>query len=576
MIRLEIIDPATGNILTPHLSASLSFEMLRENPLFSSRGDYTYDIDISLRSPHNRAIYQHIDRITSADRPQGRRARLIADGRVIADGTEVVLRMEAENVKIQIVAGNSELNYITADKNLRLREMDFGEVSAEDNTADVATANANKIFPEVNHTYPTCYKETNENGVAILINDAIATTSTLPDYIFTASFYPQPFLLFILERFLQLLGYTVGTNCLRNEPRWCRLIICSGYPTLKYAKMLPDWTAAEFIDEIEKFFGIIFVVNPVNRVVDIVNLSAMQTETANEIDDSIVLDQFDRTYDETADLLTNRVNVAYDLPTDTPYWRYASVPDDIARRCETVEVNTASAIPRGLQDWTIFKVLDTEEECVRIDNLSTRLVNRFAGVINDESVSVSTMKIRPVQTQDITLYTEHADSGGTGRGGVLSGQVLIPVPRFYEIQDDQTMYGAMTEGLKQDEAGNAMEVAFYLGNCKVMGDTKRFPWCLTDNGNATTHYVGNADVPGADKMTLVLRYSYGRYAQDFSAATRIDTNEKHVIRIKSAVKYNLLVPFLIHGRLFICQQLKYTYADGRQHPIVEGTFYPYI
>ena len=146
----------------------------------------------------------------------------------------------------------------------------------------------------------------------------------------------------------------------------------------------------------------------------------------------------------------------------------------------------------------------------------------------------------------------------------------------YEMQDDQTMYGAMTDGLKQDEAGDAMEVAFYLGNCKVMGDTKRFPWCITDNGNATTQNVSSTDVPGADRMTLVLRYTYGRYMQDFNAAAKIDTNEKHVIQIKSAHRYDLLTPFLIHGRLFVCQQLKYTYADGRQHPIVEGTFYPYI
>ena len=118
MIRLEITDPTTAEILVPHLSASFSFEMVRENPLFNRRGDYTYDIDISMRDPYNRAIYKHVNRLTATSKPLNRRARLLADGHVIADGTEVILRLEADTLKIQIVAGNSELNYLTADDNI--------------------------------------------------------------------------------------------------------------------------------------------------------------------------------------------------------------------------------------------------------------------------------------------------------------------------------------------------------------------------------------------------------------------------------------------------------------------------
>ena len=140
--------------MVPHLPSTLGFELIRENPFFARRGDYTYDIDISLRDPHNRAIYDHIDRLTRAGRPQNRRARLYCDGHVICDGTEVILKKEGDNVKIQILAGNSELNILTADENLRIRDMDFGSFTEPRDRQTYL----GQIYPDVRIAYPLCVR----------------------------------------------------------------------------------------------------------------------------------------------------------------------------------------------------------------------------------------------------------------------------------------------------------------------------------------------------------------------------------------------------------------------------------
>lgn len=77
-------------------------------------------------------------------------------------------------------------------------------------------------------------------------------------------------------------------------------------------------------------------------------------------------------------------------------------------------------------------------------------------------------------------------------------------------------------------------------------------------------------------MTLELNGQQGLYNTHFRPEQAIDIQEACTIKFRARGGYDLKLPFLIRGRLFVCQQLKYTYADSHQHPIVEGTFYPYL
>lgn len=611
MIRLEIYPVGSSTPLVPHLPATLSFEMIRENPLFNRRGDYTYDIDISLRDPHNRAIYNHIDRLTATFRPQNRRARLICDGRVIADGTEVILSKENDYAKIQIVAGNSELNYITADENLKIRDMNFGTIATPENWQDHARAISPLIYPATNYTFPMiakgsttlegfdnkyhfgAWRGSNEHGIY---------------YDDNTDFWPQPFVLYYVRKFIELLGYEITRNDLESDDRWVRLVLISGYRSLEYAKMLPNWTAAEFITEIERFFNCVILTEPGTKTAQIIMLpeyySVAHTET---IGDDELLDDFNREYDITGEAWAYaNDNLKYKLPGEN-VWKYKNLPEDVRTASKRITMGVESARAETDNDYQIYRDTSLDEDFVFTkDRDNEGNVTRKRWWIVDEYHHEATgqtdwkeMRIIPANT--FVGFFKPADI--YYNPPMLVG-IVSAFPEFYDNSAVDDFTKKIIEGTSES-ASDSMQVAFYTGIIEApKADTETgelsassfyyamlqtTPICVTRSGKATnssiSFYQGNQQVfhlnaslwPLYYAMTLNLdKPYYGRYAKDFNKNRLADFTEKYTFQLRTGRGISPTDFFLIHGRLFICQQLKYTYADGRQHPIVEGTFYPYI
>src|SRR5690554_2071187 len=94
------------------LPIDFSCKIVNENPFFTKSGDYTLNITLSLENPVNAKIYKHINRINSLSRFENRTAIIVSDNKVIIKGEEVILKYSNTSIEIQIVAGNSSLNYI--------------------------------------------------------------------------------------------------------------------------------------------------------------------------------------------------------------------------------------------------------------------------------------------------------------------------------------------------------------------------------------------------------------------------------------------------------------------------------
>ena len=62
--------------------------------------------------PNNAILYQNVNRLQSTARFKGRRALLVSDGHVLLNGTEHVISNTDKEVRIQLLSGNSELNYL--------------------------------------------------------------------------------------------------------------------------------------------------------------------------------------------------------------------------------------------------------------------------------------------------------------------------------------------------------------------------------------------------------------------------------------------------------------------------------
>ena len=114
------------------LPEQFELELITENPYFTRNGEYTYDIDIDLRVPQNRQIYKNIQRSDVTTKIDNRTAVITAGAFELIRGIEVVLSVDNYTAKIQIVAGNSQLNY---NGEQRIREIEIDGVNYSDDEA---------------------------------------------------------------------------------------------------------------------------------------------------------------------------------------------------------------------------------------------------------------------------------------------------------------------------------------------------------------------------------------------------------------------------------------------------------
>ncbi len=604
MTRLEIKNTLTGTTYVPHLPNDFSFEVQRDNPLFTHKGDYTYDIQISLKDPHNRAIYSHIDRLTADRYPQNRKARIIVDGHCVCDGTEVILKMEDDIAHVQIVAGYSEMNYLTASDSLKIREMNFG--TAETPTVEMAKTNSKKFFPEANFVFPMLCKGSSTSAGYVneyqrQMYDGCNADGV--EYVEDTTLWPQPYVLFIVEKFIELLGYEIEENMLRDDERWKRLVLISGYNTLDYAKMLPDWTAAQFLTEIERFFNCVVLTDPTSKKAKIITAKKYYEEAAEiyEVDDEEIIDNFLCEFDmKEVDLILANDNLKYQLPSGS-YWHYKNLEDSVINKSASIWTNIENARAIEDNDWQIYthgnyQFVFTKDRNSDGDVIMKRcwLVNEYKHKTNSEK-QWNEMKIIPAQT-----FVRFYRPSGTYDAERHHIGIISAFPEYYDNSASNDFSAIISEKTKES-AGDTMQVAFFTGLTKAMiisqyeGDTLSVsnywicmlqttpdmitmtPFITDANGNYLyQQYHKLTSLALVDQLTLSLDGNYGRYSVDFNTNEIADFSKKITLSFATRKLLKSYDLFLIKGKKFVCQQLKYNYQDGKQKAIVEGIFYPYI
>ena len=563
------------------LPEDFTLEIHRENPLFFRSGDYTYDIELSLLDPDNRRLYDHIDRIQHTTSISHRSAVLIEGDTVLLNGTEAILEKTGDTVKIQILAGNAELNYLTGDET-RIRSLNFGTVPTP--TAAGALAIANNTFPQSNHVFPPAIKKYNfeEDTASEFINeldsvydDTIAYKDD-PDQL-----RPMPFFLYILETFIRLMGYTLTSNPYRNIDKWKRLLIIHGYDTLEYAKMLPDWTTAEFVEEVEKFLNCIILVDPITKECQLVSIPDFYASKPIAYIDNIV-DDFDIAFDANDDhFFITYENLSYKLPSGT-YWKYARLSKDVWELCTKVSGTPSTVDPSQVEDTDAFIVYDDISHLLffvcydthrSISRYIFREVQQYRDYIRNPNSPKVEFRIIPCELHS-QIYMEIA----FGRT-----YALYPYPAFFEQTEQVGLHEAITGGVS-DSASDIMQVAFYTGIMPFFlengGSTSRqvSPQCfcnrcsINDERYSTT--ILDQYVPGAQNMNLSFHGTHGRVAEDFQSNYSIDTTHKLTIRFISDKYIDPVSIFQIQNKRYACRELKYTFKNGQRSNIVEGIFYP--
>ena len=348
------------------LSEDLGTDYFVTNPYFTRTGEHTYDIDIDLSDPVNAAIYGHIDRADVGTRYHHRSALLISEHGVLMRGTEVILQLEDGHAKIQLVAGNSEMNYIAGDS-LYLDMLDLGEIETLNST--VATQSLSGCYPDWDFVCcPICTYNDEETADYEFIADASSQLVGLANplrftfgqnevtvEVVTNLPSPQPYIGAILRRAIEALGYTVNEDVFATNQRLSRMIMIHGensekatsqsgdrmgFSTLKhYKNMVPHWSVAKFFEEVEKLCNVIIDVDHVNKTVNIRDTSSyFSTNDMVFIPASDVIGEAEKKFDEDDELdMTDYTNVKYNLP-ETTQNKYRRISEEASALCTDVSV----------------------------------------------------------------------------------------------------------------------------------------------------------------------------------------------------------------------------------------------
>lgn len=615
------------------LPESFSITIIEENPFFTKNGKYSYDITLSLLNPTNAKIYKHLNRKNNTIAPlKNRTAYLKVDNEVVLNGTEVILEHTDKVVKIQLVSGNSELNFLIGG-DLKLRDLDLGKAEPYigSNWLDVAA----KVYKDLNKTYPernwhllpyatgydtnlyadarkqflkigNLFVTENENRIPSEYGPNISIPCYQPSY---SGQVPQPYLCFIIRKVIEAIGYKLEYSAIENDNIRKNMYIVHGRRTNDFAKMLPNWTVLEFFENIELFFDAVIIIDPFTRSLSIHYKYEAINDTLSKVELDI-LDEFNMEYDETSEQSIQLSNIEYDLDDDD-YYTYMSLNPKI-RRCaprmavqsldvlrEMVESVPSSSL---LFDY-IYTIGRNEGEYIAYkikDKVTIKKVEAFKPLKlrdkNSDEIDIS-LKIIPASF----LYVVNKTFGSVINFPYSSFYVQLPVTEDYDdLSDGNSINDQNDESIILEKIGNiqeAVENGLDSENESIGGTKMRLaiydglkPMNILhinpDSGVEAAYYPMSyveslyEDFPDSKTETYMTKNNYNPFRLDvinkdiYNQSNKIDKSKTYKLSFLKIGKYNISSVFIANNKKYSCAKIERVVTENGFEKIAKGEFYP--
>lgn len=584
------------------LPKDLELTVLDQNPFITKNGEFTLDLEISLLERNNIALYGHIERINSSYNIKNRKARLYSDNHLVLSGQEVVISNTNETVSIQLVAGNSELNYLSNSSGL-ISALDLGEIPTF--TPEQARASWNSAYP-ANNWVCAPVKAFKTDGNHIFLNNLLGSQLHIVesklelrdrDYWSTAeNITPMPYLLFVVEKIVQAMGYSIGTNAL-EAMEYRRLFIPTGIQGAMLQDLFGDITIGTFISQLELLFDVAFILEPASREINIEFRKVYFSNDSHSFETSNVIDNFERVYNAENINVKGSSGMEYDFGSagKDDFYKYEDINKTVFDSLQKQEFDTLAALNAyitGADEALKAKLpgylfIDKSKGIPYIINdattLSLRRVNTFKKVEPAIGTDVVSMLIMPAQVESFPCTCKSYASASVFYW--VSNNILLPVVTDYNGKTVETTVIAkdlIKTGLTEHKPDNILPVAFWNGaltiNIGAMGGASgKIDFC-----QATTHYYApwdNAAYTLIDNtMATMAFYSEGMGIAEklWDITSFAEASTELVIRFISKSFPDVRGRFLINNRLFICKQLEYTFDNDGMSPIITGTFLPVI
>ena len=547
------------------LPQNFTVTVKRENSFFTKNGEYTYDCTLRLDNPINRTLYGFLQRLNKTDQLDTKRtAVLIADGHVYARGTEIITRWTQESVTIQIVSGESELNYFIG-QDQKIEELDLGEIETT-----VTLISPTDSFPDVEFCLPTIRSQSGYVYNRYVRGHVMAGRRTGNTIIPGSDLRPQPYLCALLRRLMEALGYTVTENHLENT-QFKNLFLVNTIFTTEYAKMLPGWTVKDFLTEVERLTGVVFITDNLNKTCAIL-LKTQFYANARQFTVRNVVDAYEAESqdDDSREAEFTTSDVSYDMPDC--YWsKIMQLPEGYLEAADIEEfdfVNIDTAISdfkkvykdrvTGRYYIKVSREYEVQQQNTTATDTFRIELNQYGNLDREDTDSTLELKIVPAPMAWLGMVGCEVVDIGTSDGYKSYGEESAQTEESTESEGAE---GDIRSFEKKEAAAIDLYCAFHNGS--VLGNNT--PVAYTDAYHALIQallYPMIVDAILGPEGSLRLKdlndsYYQGGYEIDTRHAITFETYDPNVIDPRQV--------YVIRNRRYVVRDIEETITtEGRQ------------
>lgn len=598
-----------------HINEATSIKLIDENTYFTKSGKYTFDIEVPLKGcSENLKKIGHINRLDVTQSTVNMNARLIADGHKIIDGTATVTQVTEEKMKIQILSGNAEFNFQSKFQNLYIDEMDlggvvdsYGNLYSEENyvsfLSSLSAADRYKkmygLYGETDFVFFPIHETQNDvihNEVCYITVDAIINIprTYTTDYIdgmwgyiygdHHTTLAVQPYWCFIIRKIFNTLGYTISENQIESTVLK-NAFIANAKRTLLFNQVLPHWTIAQFIEEVEHFFGIVIEADDSNKTIRIVRRTLYFDQERVFLND--VCDEFEVDVDDERSEDISDANISYAFESVDKYLR---LDESITEVIEVKAFDNYSELQSyydGLDDGSKKKYIYESGGRQYIDyrdgdNRYLRKVNQFRNLNRNESEDTIDLKIFPVQMELATVNVQ-GNKKYQIEGADKFSNYWHYVVRMKADADDYNgrpddVQGLIEGDLNANPNRDIIELAINDGAMqKIKWNEAAFrPW---EPFNYPWPFVLSDDLLNGEKnrgFSFELNQVDGIVTMHnlvFGSTMKINTQSELHVKFITNKMYSPMSLFIIRNKPYICKQIEYKVDNKGIDPQKTGYFY---
>lgn len=560
-------------------------KMTKENPYFTESGSYSLEVSLPLQTAENLMAIGEVRRMDVKKEQKRFNARIINNNKEIFNGKALLVEINPDTAKIQLIGGNSEVANSLSDDNLYIDGLDYSDIDldalAVENGADLSFRSLTKEvkiarsggfglpfyfqyvpFSEANsNTEYNGYKDFDPPGSGNLVDDN-GPIAALPNF------------LFILRLVIKKLGFTVKRCDYDDTPLKYVYIVPQRNSVGAWAfnAAIPHWTVKQYFTEVKNWLNCSIFFDETEKTVSIVSNSFMH----NNVTKLEAIDDFKVEFDD-----DNRGSA---ISTADIY--YANVDSKITEVFEKYEHKSFKTAEELLAYANSLSEYDRQRCVFHLNTLNYFWSKRDNNFIELKNVryrgNYNKIELKIVPSHYKTEF-DWSEPGRDQKYNTLMMYLEIESPEVEE--NDSTIYDYINENGQKDEYGSEkadrMEVAFvYRPNNTIYGP---FPGgtieSLVPGANEYELYpTGIPNQPQANTWSFELGESV-RPDNQFKIGDLHKENIKAMDGVINRIQFiSTEIPdisnvFQIRNKLYLCKKIEYNIKEDGISPLMTGEFY---